>query len=458
MKMSDHRLKRLLQENPVPVKPEKKKEMLEFARSCDEKTEETEDGSTMKFIKMKKVRTLIAAAAILSLTAVAVTAGIVHYYYRTPGGNIFDESGTMVSEPENIALKMTDTEIRGIGYTIAEVNWVRTGGSTTLTVWTTADSVELKGLRAKIGETEYPLNKSFVTKDKDGNPLYIGYTAANVPEPESDTVQNDGLALWIDEPEKWHGIFFVPEDAVVVEDTSENITVTGCYYDGLLYLGASLDLEGTHLQDYVTNVSIGPAYHSLTDISGNEISERPRQYYGIGDGASFDRYTELPEDFLPGTFRSENVYANYTIRPVENVTYCDIPIPEKGETLTGEWVFCDFGGIKRTITEITRDKYYITLYSPDSDKVILRSDNLPAHDYIPEGLVAENATQIQIGYISGGEGLAHPSVTQPKDGYLFRFVSKTLDEYCETHDTVRVGLGSLFVTYSGDWTLTFPEN
>ena len=113
MRMSNRRLKKAMQEHPVTVQPKKKDEMLAFARMCDEreKHEDLEDGLQMKYIKMKKVRTLIAAAAILSVTAIGVTAGIVNYYYRTPGGNIVDQSGTVIEQPENMSLKMTGEPI-----------------------------------------------------------------------------------------------------------------------------------------------------------------------------------------------------------------------------------------------------------------------------------------------------------------------------------------------------------
>ena len=51
----------------MTVQPKKKDEMLAFARMCDEhgKHEDLEDGLQMKYIKMKKVRTLVLAAVIL---------------------------------------------------------------------------------------------------------------------------------------------------------------------------------------------------------------------------------------------------------------------------------------------------------------------------------------------------------------------------------------------------------
>ena len=195
MKMSDRRLKRILRENPVPIQPEKKEEMIAFARICDKNqtSEDSEDGLQMKYIKLKKVRTLIAAAAILSLMAVAVTAGIVNYYYRTPGGNIVDQTGTVIEQPENMSLKMTGTTLSGPGYTIEEVNWLSYNGQSTFTVWLTADSLdaEPQNLHAVIDSVEYPLKKSFVTKDTDGNPLCIGYTTANMPEPQNRSPDND---------------------------------------------------------------------------------------------------------------------------------------------------------------------------------------------------------------------------------------------------------------------------
>ena len=72
MKLSSRRLKRMLRENPVPVQPKKKEETLALARAYDAESMKTEDGLQMKYIKMKKVRTLIAAAVIMALAVIAV--------------------------------------------------------------------------------------------------------------------------------------------------------------------------------------------------------------------------------------------------------------------------------------------------------------------------------------------------------------------------------------------------
>ena len=484
MRMSNRRLKKILQEHPVTVQPKKKAEILAFARMGDEreKNEDLEDGLQMKYIKMKKVRTLIAAAVILSLMAVAVTAGIVNYYYRTPGGNIVDQTGTILEEPENMSLKMTGEPIVTQNGTIAEVNWLNVNGKTTFTVWMTADSADMPNLYAKYGnsETEYPLKKSFVTKDKDGNPLYVGYTAVNFPEPVQPTAHEIdqryiyALEAWEDthcwviskEPFLSEVIYFEPVDIDPVSAEHKGLNLHAYIYDGLIYFGCTdTVLENSELTDLILSSSSHPSFVDITDTDGVVHENCLRHYYGTGDGGTADTFVAIPNGITPVSLYSPYIQIHYSLRMKENVTYCDLPIPEPGETLTGEWRVFDVSGITVTVTEITRDKYSINYYSPDAPQYMQTYvDQSPSSPYFEAGFVntefSEALDNIQLDYHFRGLDDYDFQVQRnhPENGYGWRLASKNLDEYCETHDSVRLVFNAFYATYLGDWTLTFPEN
>ncbi|MBQ7314350.1 MAG: hypothetical protein IJW81_12275, partial [Clostridia bacterium] len=337
MKMSDRRLKRILRENPVPIQPEKKEEMIAFARICDKNqtSKDLEDGLQMKYIKLKKVRTLIAAAAILSLMAVAVTAGIVNYYYRTPGGNIVDQTGTVIEQPENMSLKMTGKALTGVGYTIEEVNWLSYNGQSTFTVWMTADSVKPLNFRAVMDDVEYPLKESFITKDAVGNPLCVGYTTANMPEPKNVSPDNRENTLWLicDDPFISTRIYFEPTDIQPVQSSGNGISVTSYIYNGNLYFGAEdTVLEQSPLSDMIT-MRWSSIFPVVTDTDGKIYDGYEDKLfthsYGIGDGGLVDQCYRIPEDITIASINLPFVYMTAVLDQRENVTYCDLPIPEQ---------------------------------------------------------------------------------------------------------------------------------
>lgn len=485
MKMSDRRLKRILRENPVPVQPKKKEEMLALARTCDEreKNEDLEDGLQMKYMRTHKIRTLILAAVILSLMAVAVTAGIVNYYYRTPGGSIVDQSGTILEKPEGMSLKMTGEAIVTQNGTIAEVNWVNVNGKTTFTVWMTADSAEWTNLRAKIGNdgTEYALKKSFVTKDKDGNPMYVGYTAENFPEPVQPTASDieqsslHALKAWEDthcwvfseEPFISETIYFEPVDIVPVSTEYKGMELRSYTDNGLIYFGGTDKVFAeSELAELILDSSVHPSFIDITDTGGTVHEHCLRGFYGTGSGGSTDTFAALPDGITPVSLYTPHIQITYYLRDKENVTYCDLPIPEPGETLTGEWRVFDVSGITVTITEITRDKYSITCYSPDVPQYMLIynsawKETLPFLEPVFENTeFSESINDIQLSHhFCGLEDYDFKVQRSNREtGYEWRIASEKLEEYCSTHDSVRLRFNSFYATYTGGWTLTFPEN
>lgn len=463
MKLNNRRLKRMMRENPYSVQPKKKDEMLILAWMQDEQQQKRKDGFAMKYMKKHKIGALIAAVLLFTGMTCAISAGIVQYYYHTPGGNIIDQERSFVDEPEGLTLKMTESEIRGDGYTITEVNWTSVDGKSTFTVWVSADSVDLKGLTAIIGDKEYALKKSHVTKTEDGKPLNYGYVSLDVPEPESIKTEigpESSLKLTIDEPEARHYIFFAPEDCEPLEDTSEDVTLTGYYYNNKIYYGFTDNLlMRSDLSDLIDSSHTFADKGTLVAADGTNYTQSKdigKKQYGVGEGSSVEIYEELP-GITPQKLHLECFLSTYHFLPVEGKTYCELPIPEPGQTLTGEWKIFDAAGITFTITKITReDEKTITFTTPDSQYRFLNEENRPENVFSD---AVDSITLYETLFIGDPENsFQSMKAHETGEGYYYRYSSKLFKEYCETHDTIPFGISNITAQYFGDWTLTFPEN
>ncbi len=446
MKMSDRRLKRIMQENPMTVQPKKKEKMLEFARMCDEKSQDLEDGLNMKFIRTKKLRMLLVAAIILSLLAVTISAGIVHYYYHTPGGNIVDENGnivetTLLEKSHDLILKTTDEEIKKDGYTISSVDWTRIHGKTTLSVWTTADSVELNGLTAVINEKEYPLEKTLLTSDG-----FVGYTANDVPEPDNP----EGLFLKCTAPKfSYLRIFFMPDDVLLAESTSNGISIIGYQQDGDIYIGLNEDhLVHGNLIDAAGFTAVIPQDMVAVDTKGNRYTVSKDNL--LGRGGLMDLcfyYQEAPEDVVFSSLDITRLMIVYGFISGKEPS-CSVPVPEIGETLTGEWTVFDCDGFKYIINEISRDAESLTIISYD-DMQYNGTQSLSKDHYILSPSISPSGLQLSSRSSSRSGDSAKVTITYHAD---------TLPEFLDENDTISMCMKNFTVYYEGNWELTFPEN
>ena len=464
MKLNNRRLKQMMRENPYPVQPKKKYEMLMQAWMQDEQQEQQKrkDGFSVKYMKKHKIGALIAAVMILLSMACAISAGIVRYYYHTPGGNIIDQERSFVEEPEGLTLKMTEKEIRGKGYTITEVNWTSVQGKSTFTVWVSADSVELKGLTATIGDKEYALKKSHVTKTEDGEPLNYGYVSLDVPEPEYYQYERSpehSLKLTIDEPKARHYIFFVPENVEPVSDVHEDVTLTGYYYDEKLYYGVTDNvLANSEMNNLISSSFIMQGDRTLVGTDGISFVQNNtigKNTYEVGEGSSMNYCEKIP-GVTPQTYHTKAIITHHFLLPVEGKTYCELPIPEPGQTLTGEWKIFDAAGVTFTITKITRENSKtITFTTSDTQHRTFDSSEKPSEDFSDAVRSIFLCEQI---FIGTEDATCSMKRHETEEGYYYRYSAKSFKEYCKTHDTIPFGIDFIEVQYSGDWTLTFPEN
>ncbi|MBQ2279002.1 MAG: hypothetical protein II333_10560 [Clostridia bacterium] len=177
--------------------------------------------------------------------------------------------------------------------------------------------------------------------------------------------------------------------------------------------------------------------------------------YQVGEGTSMN-YCEEISGITPHTLHTENLIINHHLLPAEGKNYCELPIPDPGQTLTGEWKIFDAAGITFTITKITRENSQtITFTTADTQYRVFGSSDKPVDTFSESVSSVFLCEQLFMGTENSTCSMkAH----EGEDGYYYRYSSKLFKEYCETHDTIPFGIDFIEVNYSGDWTLTFPEN
>lgn len=155
-------------------------------------------------------------APAVSLT-VTISAAAVIWYYRTPGGDIVDNSGN--PPPDDVSITSGENEqiISGDGYRIPRVTCFTVDGHTSLAVWSAPGYADLSGLRAvtDAGE-EYPLTKTTFNL----NSACVGYTNSDFPKPQS-------FALVCDSPAFRERVVLLTEDIIQVRSECGGITFFG---------------------------------------------------------------------------------------------------------------------------------------------------------------------------------------------------------------------------------------
>ena len=214
MKLTDRKLKKLLRENPIQVNPAEKEEFL--------KQIQRETGGII--MKKRNLRPILAAVIALIGVTMLVSAGAIAYYYRTPGGNLVDESGNIAETITEADSMVNDRTISNGEVTIASVTWAQAENHTTLAVWLPADETELVNPAAIVNGKEYPLTKK--TFNLTGG--MIGYTAVDVPKPET-------LKIRCESPAFEETVNFQPDNimsectigGITLDDRTKSVLVEG---------------------------------------------------------------------------------------------------------------------------------------------------------------------------------------------------------------------------------------
>ena len=256
-----------------------------------------------------------------------------------------------------------------------------------------------------------------------------------------------------------HYIFFVPENVEPVSDVHEDVTLTGYYYDEKLYYGVTDNvLANSKMNNLISSSFIMQGDRTLVGTDGISYVQNNtigKNTYEVGEGSSMNYCEEIP-GVTPQTYHTKALITHHFLLPVEGKTYCELPIPEPGQTLTGEWKIFDAAGVTFTITKITRENSKtITFTTSDTQHRTFDSSEKPSEDFSDAVRSIFLCEQI---FIGTEDATCSMKAHETEEGYYYRYSAKSFKEYCKTHDTIPFGIDYIEVHYSGDWTLTFPEN
>jgi len=433
--ISNRKLKKLMQNHPVPIAPKRKGELAAYAAQYVQNPKENTE-KEYRIMKKNWKPILIAAAVALSMTAV-ISAAVVGYYYRTPGGDIIDEAGGKVEETGNVDSIVNDSAVFGEGYDIVSVTWTKSDTGTTLAVWATQDSMELTGLTAATDEGEYPLTKS--TFNVTGG--YVGYTTTDIAKPTVFTLKCENPAFE-------RKITFQPADTIPVESTSNGLTLFGTTEGTTVYIGINDNnvLDSELFRD--AELSFGKTMlETVTDTEGNTYTGGSRG----GTNRSDDKLTTRQDFKMPADARIASVRTPYLevlysfgkASALGTAPTVRLPVPCDGETLTGEWLLLDTEGFRYAINSIHRDGNTITCTTDDAltySGTYTVSTEFATFLYIP---------------IRGPEGDINPSGSSHE--WTYDFGEEQIEKYTDENGELELYLFEMELCYEGGWELHFDH-
>lgn len=417
MKLTDRHLKKLLRENPISVSPAGKEEFL--------KKIQTEMGGTM--MKKRNVRLILAAAIVLVSITMLVSAGAIAYYYRTPGGDLVDESGNTPETATETDSIINDRTIITDEVTIASVTWAKAENHTTLAVWVHADEPELVNPAAIVNGKEYPLTKK--TFNLTGG--MIGYTAVDVPKPET-------LKLRCESPAFETNVNFQPEN-IMSECSIGGITLFGSASGNTVYLGVNDENYLTSkLFEHAELADVNADFASVTDNTGAECSATTGGTNRGDTLISLERY-ELTEGNTIVSLKAEQIKIiySYFIAAIEgNAPSVKVPLPADGETVKGNWKLIDDSGISYIINSISRTGNDLTLTSASGLRI--GGERIPG-------------TYCYVGIQSYG--------MQAGGGSSEEWTMKTdnVEQFADGNGDIELCITELRLGYPGDWHLNFAD-
>lgn len=431
MRMTNRRLKKLMQNNPIRVEPKRKRETADYAANYTEKWKKQEKKEERIMRKNWKL-ILVTAAIVLSLTVI-ISAAVISYYYRTPKGDIIDEAGNIVKNTAGVDSIVNDSAVSGEGYHIASVTWTMVDNRTTLAVWVSNDSMELTGLTAVTEDGEYPLPQS--TFNLTGG--YVGYTTTDIAKP---TV----FTLKCDTPAFERQITFQPEDVIPAESTSNGLTLFGTTEGSTVYIGVNDNnfLDSELFKDAAL-AFVKTSLETVTDNEGNEYTD------GTGgtnrdDTLSTRQHYEIPEGNRIVSVKTERIKTIYSFGEAANLGYApsvSVPVPDDGETLTGDWALIDTEGFRYIINSVRRTGETLTFTTDEG----LTYDGVYSID-----------TVMPSTYVyTGVNGYGMPSGGGSNEEWTFEFEEGKLENVINETGEIDVCVFEIGLCYAGEWELVF---
>lgn len=418
MRLTDRMLKKLMREHPIRVNPAEKEEFLNQIQR--------ETGGTP--MKKRNLRPILAAAIVLISITMLVSAGAVAYYYRTPEGDLVDNSGNIAETVTEDDSMENDRAIMAGEVTIASVTWAQAENHTTLAVWLPADEAELVNPIAIVNGKEYPLAKK--TFNLTGG--MIGYTAVDVPKPET-------LKIRCDSPAFEETVNFQP-DNIMSECTIGGITLFGSASGNSVYLGVNDEnYLNSKLFEQAELALVTATTGTVTDNTGAEYTDSKGGTSRGKDLITLQRY-EVPDGNHIISLRADRIRIIYDYSNAANrgtAPSVKLPLPMDGETISGTWTLIDENGISYIINSIGRKGNVLTFTSKDD--LLINGERVPG-TYCYTGLQ-------NYGLTNGGSG---------EDGEWTMELSD-IEACADENGMLELCIAELRIAYPGDWHLNFAE-
>jgi len=434
MKKTDKALRHMIRACAAQITPQRKNELLS---ALDDMYSDERKPSVHASAK-RGVRRILAVAALAAALTMMISAAAVIRYYRTPGGAVMDKNGNPPPVTEIIASGENDRIISGEGYRIPRITWSAVDGITTLAVWSAPSADDLIGLRAVTDAGEiYPLTKTAFNLVSS----YVGYTTDRFPAPQPFT-------LMCDSPAFSERVVLLTDDIITVQSACGGITLFGSAVENTVFYGVNDAIFPTMELSKTAEIV-------LSKLHGNtEITDTAGKITVGGRGGSRASEEELTTwavyDITQGSsiasLRARSIRVNLNFAASGAIAdgtapHVYVPVPNDGQTLTGNWLLLDSDGFTYEINSVSREGRTLRF---SSDEGLRYSGTHPIMPCSPGSWVITGIL---------GRGMVAGSGTG--NTWTMEFPENGWKEYQNEKGWIPICIFEMAYNYVGEWELDF---
>lgn len=440
------------------------------------------------------MRAVLAAAAIMALMAVAVSAyGIFSRLFYLPGAGLVDEDGVLVIREDDIGelditAYRTAAELDLGGYVIESVTYTGYEGSQSYTVWSRMGD----GMMAELVNAQRA-HTGVTVADHVISDLTLILSDGTALSPESVRYSHSGSIVYHFAADRLDTNLTVASESLGASVPAKLCLVEGAGYSYMEYptdKGITLILCPTNadytdwkldfidnsisdgLAEYLYSTSVTLERDDLTfyDLDGNPtIHDDGWRLESSEKGIDITFKVDVPNDgFNLERAELERIMMIYTLHPTDTMPQqVELPMPKDGERVDRDIVLFNAAGFFVGFKGYSREGESLTIYidpdrCPNSSEVRVSSTYYPI-PYTGSNQCTAAYAQVTVGDLFDGENYERRFATTTKgdwqlcdDGlYARTFEIRHSKDSLDDLETFSVRLDNIACLFDGNWTVNY---